>query len=241
MYLGSSLSRVSSSSPSSTPTDSELHGSNSGGNLIGVNIGSLTIGGGSNSSNVGLNNSSNLASSGLGNHQLHTPHHIQQQQQHHQHSHIHQQQQQHHGQQHPPATISQSHSYNFGGNTASSSSQHSSANEDDILGAPQPTPPPIASRPERTKSIYTRPIEDVVQPAVAPLIPPPTAAPATTPTTPQHNNVAQPQFKTPTHVTASTLDKNKNNASKFKSTYDLIFFFFQGIYFLILTFQCTYT
>ncbi|TMW48358.1 hypothetical protein DOY81_006553 [Sarcophaga bullata] len=125
-HSGSSLSRVSSSSPSSTPTDSELHGSNSGGNLIGVNIG---------------------------------------------------------------------------------------ANEDDILGTPQPPPPPIASRPERTKSIYTRPIEEVIQPAVAPIIPPPTAAPATTPTTPQHNNVAQPQFKTPTHVTASTLDKNKNNAN----------------------------
>ncbi|XP_037813444.1 serine/threonine-protein kinase PAK 1 [Lucilia sericata] len=215
-HSGSSLSRVSSSSPSSTPTDSELHGSNSGGNLIGVNIGSLTIGGGSNSSNVGLNNSSGLVSSGLGNHQLHTPHHLQQQQSHHQHSHHHQQQQQQqqqHGQHHQPATISQSHSYNFGGNTASSSSQHSSANEDDILGTPQPPPPPIASRPERTKSIYTRPIEEVVQPAVAPIIPPPTAAPATTPTTPQHNNVAQPQFKTPTHVTASTLDKNKNNAN----------------------------
>ncbi|XP_046804968.1 serine/threonine-protein kinase Pak isoform X2 [Lucilia cuprina] len=211
-HSGSSLSRVSSSSPSSTPTDSELHGSNSGGNLIGVNIGSLTIGGGSNSSNVGLNNSTGLVSSGLGNHQLHTPHHLQQQQSHHQHSHHHQQQQQH-GQHHQPATISQSHSYNFGGNTASSSSQHSSANEDDILGTPQPPPPPIASRPERTKSIYTRPIEEVVQPAVATIIPPPTAAPATTPTTPQHNNLAQPQFKTPTHVAASTLDKNKNNAN----------------------------
>ncbi|KAI8124535.1 Serine/threonine-protein kinase PAK 3 [Lucilia cuprina] len=216
-HSGSSLSRVSSSSPSSTPTDSELHGSNSGGNLIGVNIGSLTIGGGSNSSNVGLNNSTGLVSSGLGNHQLHTPHHLQQQQSHHQHSHHHQQQQQQqqqqHGQHHQPATISQSHSYNFGGNTASSSSQHSSANEDDILGTPQPPPPPIASRPERTKSIYTRPIEEVVQPAVATIIPPPTAAPATTPTTPQHNNLAQPQFKTSTHVAASTLDKNKNNAT----------------------------
>lgn len=232
LYAGSSLSRVSSSSPSSTPTDSELHGSNSGGNLIGVNIGSLTIGGGgggsvSNSNNVGFNNSSGLVTSGLANHQLHTPHHLQQQQQHqhHQHSHLHQQQQQqqqshqqqqHHAQQqqHQPSTISQSHSYNFGVNTASSSSQHSSANEDDILGTPQPPPPPIASRPERTKSIYTRPIEDVVQPAVAPIIPAPTAAPATTPTTPQHNNIAQPQFKTPTHVATSPLDKNKNNASK---------------------------
>ncbi|XP_058984996.1 serine/threonine-protein kinase Pak-like [Musca domestica] len=219
-HSGSSLSRVSSSSPSSTPTDSELHGSNSGGNLIGVNIGSLNIGG---------SNSSGLITSGglVGNH--HTPshhhlaqiphqppHHLQQHQSpqnasshHHQH---HQQQQSAAGQH---ATISQSHSYNFGGNTASSSSQHSSANEDDILGTPQPPPPPIASRPERTKSIYTRPIEDVVPqaPAVTPILPPPTAAPATTPTTPQHNNVAQPQFKTPTSVAASTLDKNKNNAN----------------------------
>uniref|UniRef100_A0A1I8NLX6 non-specific serine/threonine protein kinase n=1 Tax=Stomoxys calcitrans TaxID=35570 RepID=A0A1I8NLX6_STOCA len=234
-HSGSSLSRVSSSSPSSTPTDSELHGSNSGGNLIGVNIGSLNIGGGGSGSNSssagGLNSSGGLVTSGglVGNH--HTPPHHhhhqqaqQQQQSHHHHHHqqsphaaaLHhqspQQQQQH--QQH--ATISQSHSYNFGGNTASSSSQHSSANEDDILGTPQPPPPPIASRPERTKSIYTRPIEDVVpQPAVTPIIPPPTAAPATTPTTPQHNNVAQPQFKTPTHAVAanSTLDKNKNNAT----------------------------
>ncbi|EDW34116.1 GL21740 [Drosophila persimilis] len=43
-HSGSSLSRVSSSSPSSTPTDSELHGSNSGGNLIGVQLGSMTLG-----------------------------------------------------------------------------------------------------------------------------------------------------------------------------------------------------
>ncbi|XP_061386520.1 serine/threonine-protein kinase Pak [Musca vetustissima] len=216
-HSGSSLSRVSSSSPSSTPTDSELHGSNSGGNLIGVNISSLNIGG------------SNSSGGYVGNH--HTPSHQHHQQQHHYQQqpqpphHLHQSPQNassHHQQtagcaagQH--ATISQSHSYNFGGNTASSSSQHSSANEDDILGTPQPPPPPIASRPERTKSIYTRPIEDVVpqQPAViTPILPPPTAAPATTPTTPQHNNVAQPQFKTPTTVAAaSTLDKNKNNAN----------------------------
>ncbi|XP_075146737.1 serine/threonine-protein kinase PAK 3-like protein [Haematobia irritans] len=230
-HSGSSLSRVSSSSPSSTPTDSELHGSNSGGNLIGVNIGSLNIGGGgggsggSNSSSAGgLNSSGGLVSSSglIGNH--HTPvhhHHHQHQQQAQQQSHHHQQQQSvhtaglHHQSPQQHATISQSHSYNFGGNTASSSSQHSSANEDDILGTPQPPPPPIASRPERTKSIYTRPIEDVPQPAVTPILPPPTAAPATTPTTPQHNNVAQPQFKTPTHAVAagSTLDKNKNNAN----------------------------
>lgn len=231
LFTGSSLSRVSSSSPSSTPTDSELHGSNSGGNLIGVNISSLNIGGGSgsNSSSAGgLNSSGGLVtSSGLiGNH--HTPphHHHHQQQPHHHHqspqtaAHHHQQPQQQH------ATISQSHSYNFGGNTASSSSQHSSANEDDILGAPQPPPPPIASRPERTKSIYTRPIEDVPQPAVTPIIPPPTAVPATTPTTPHHNNAAQPQFKTPTHAPAvaagSTLDKNKNNASKFVNPFSIL-------------------
>lgn len=171
-----------------------------------------------------------MSSSGLvGNHHTPTHHHLQQQSHHHHHqqqqqqhqTHHNQQQQQQAHQQHQHANISQSHSYNFGG-TASSSSQHSSANEDDILGTPQPAPPPIASRPERTKSIYTRPIEDVVQPpAVTPILPPPTAAPATTPTTPQHNNVAQPQYKTPAHATAastaaSTLDKNKNNASKFR-------------------------
>ncbi|XP_073830952.1 serine/threonine-protein kinase PAK 3-like protein isoform X3 [Musca autumnalis] len=228
-HSGSSLSRVSSSSPSSTPTDSELHGSNSGGNLIGVNISSLNIGG---------SNSSGLITS-IGNHHTPSSHQYHQQQQQLQHHHQQQQPPPHHLHQSPQnasshhhhqqqqqavtggqhATISQSHSYNFGGNTASSSSQHSSANEDDILGTPQPPPPPIASRPERTKSIYTRPIEDVVPqpPAVTPILPPPTAAPATTPTTPQHNNVAQPQFKTPTHATAvaasSTLDKNKNNAN----------------------------
>ncbi|XP_073830943.1 serine/threonine-protein kinase PAK 3-like protein isoform X2 [Musca autumnalis] len=233
-HSGSSLSRVSSSSPSSTPTDSELHGSNSGGNLIGVNISSLNIGG---------SNSSGLITS-IGNHHTPSSHQYHQQQQQLQHHHQQQQPPPHHLHQSPQnasshhhhqqqqqavtggqhATISQSHSYNFGGNTASSSSQHSSANEDDILGTPQPPPPPIASRPERTKSIYTRPIEDVVPqpPAVTPILPPPTAAPATTPTTPQHNNVAQPQFKTPTHATAvaasSTLDKNKNNATGYDAT-----------------------
>ncbi|XP_037893077.1 serine/threonine-protein kinase PAK 2 isoform X4 [Glossina fuscipes] len=200
-HSGSSLSRVSSSSPSSTPTDSELHGSNSGGNLIGVNLGSLAIS--SNANSGSLPNSSSLLTGGLGNHHPPALHG-------------------HHGQQHHVTainTISQSHSYNFGGNTASSSSQHSSANEDDILGTPQPPPPPIASRPERTKSIYTRPIEDIQQPASAltPLQPPPpTAAPATTPTTPQHNNVAQAQYKTTASTvagTTTTLDKNKNNAN----------------------------
>uniref|UniRef100_A0A1A9X1N8 non-specific serine/threonine protein kinase n=1 Tax=Glossina brevipalpis TaxID=37001 RepID=A0A1A9X1N8_9MUSC len=195
-HSGSSLSRVSSSSPSSTPTDSELHGSNSGGNLIGVNLGSLVLS--SNANSGSLPNSSSLLTGGLGNHHPPALHG-------------------HHGQHHVTAinTISQSHSYNFGGNTASSSSQHSSGNEDDILGTPQPPPPPIASRPERTKSIYTRPIEDIQQPAASTPLPPlPTAAPATTPTTPQHNNVAQPQYKTIASTAAgtTTLDKNKNNA-----------------------------
>ncbi|XP_037928685.1 serine/threonine-protein kinase PAK 3 [Teleopsis dalmanni] len=53
-HSGSSLSHVSSSSPSSTPTDSELHGSNSGGNLIGVNINNLTLG----------NNANNIPATG---------------------------------------------------------------------------------------------------------------------------------------------------------------------------------
>ncbi|XP_055902180.1 serine/threonine-protein kinase Pak isoform X2 [Eupeodes corollae] len=187
-HSGSSLSRVSSSSPSSTPTDSEIHGSNSGG-LIGV--ANLNIGG---------------VSGGT-----HT------------------------------VPLSQSHSYN-----AFATSSHSSTNEDDIaLPAP---PPPIASRPERTKSIYTRPIED-----------------GALPTTPVHHNMsAQPQsiatvtnavqqqqqqqqqplpvvpihhHQPPTNVTttatpmtqhnaatikspASTLDKNKNNANAFSSAND---------------------
>ncbi|XP_017470995.1 PREDICTED: serine/threonine-protein kinase PAK 1 isoform X1 [Rhagoletis zephyria] len=143
-HSGSSLSRVSSSSPSSTPTDSELHASNSGGNLIGVNLSNLSLGGpnvNSNANNVGL--IGQLGNSIGGVQSIHGNHH----------------QQSHGGS--AGGALSQSHSYNFGGNTASSSSQHSSANEDDILGAPQPAPPPIASRPERTKSIYTRPIEGV--------------------------------------------------------------------------------
>ncbi|SPP84252.1 blast:Serine/threonine-protein kinase PAK 1 [Drosophila guanche] len=209
-HSGSSLSRVSSSSPSSTPTDSELHGSNSGGNLIGVQLGSMTLG----------PNANNVAVAGqmLSNH-------YQQQQQHiiqHQHQQLHQhsqhQQQQHQHQQQHHIGISQSHSYNFGGHTASSStSQHSSANEDDMLGSPQqlashqPPPPPVASRPERTKSIYTRPIEEL-QPAPSPLIMP--AAPATTPTTPLQNHkvMTAPSPLHHNNVT-TTLDKNKNNAN----------------------------
>ncbi|XP_055848678.1 serine/threonine-protein kinase Pak isoform X2 [Episyrphus balteatus] len=177
-HSGSSLSRVSSSSPSSTPTDSEIHGSNSGG-LIGV--ANLNIGG---------------VSGGT-----HT------------------------------VPLSQSHSYN-----AFATSSHSSTNEDDIV-LPAP-PPPIASRPERTKSIYTRPIEDgalpttpihhnlsaqpqsiaphsnAVQqqqpPPVVPIHhhqPPPTNVSTTTATSMTQHNAAT--IKSP----ANTLDKNKNNAS----------------------------
>ncbi|XP_070142756.1 serine/threonine-protein kinase Pak isoform X2 [Drosophila kikkawai] len=217
-HSGSSLSRVSSSSPSSTPTDSELHGSNSGGNLIGVQLGSMTLG----------PNANNVAVAGqiLGNH------YQQQQQQQQQHLLQQQQQQQqlhqHHNQHH--IGISQSHSYNFGGHTASSStSQHSSANEDDMLGPQhphhpqqlqqqQPPPPPVASRPERTKSIYTRPIEEL-QPMPPAISMPMPAAPATTPTTPLQNHRAPGGMATPTasplmHNNATTtLDKNKNNAN----------------------------
>ncbi|KAM8703815.1 hypothetical protein ACLKA7_008448 [Drosophila subpalustris] len=209
-HSGSSLSRVSSSSPSSTPTDSELHGSNSGGNLIGVQLGSMTLG----------PNANNVSAAGqlLSNHYQQQQQHLlqqqqqqlQQQQQQQQHQ-LHQQQHQHH------IGLSQSHSYNFVGHTASSSaSQHSSANEDDMLGpvAQQPPPPPVASRPERTKSIYTRPIEEL-QPASMP------AAPATTPTTPLHNHkttttsAANAVASSPLLLNnaTTTLDKNKNNAN----------------------------
>ncbi|EDW97863.1 serine/threonine-protein kinase Pak isoform X4 [Drosophila yakuba] len=200
-HSGSSLSRVSSSSPSSTPTDSELHGSNSGGNLIGVQLGSMTLG----------PNANNVAVAGqiLGNHYQQQQHLLQQQQQ----PLLHQNHNQHH------MGISQSHSYNFVGHTASSStSQHSSVNEDDMLGPQhpqqQPPPPPVASRPERTKSIYTRPIEDL-QPAIIPM----PVAPATTPTTPLQNHrtpggIAAPAASPMMHNNATTtLDKNKNNAN----------------------------
>ncbi|KAI8045944.1 serine/threonine-protein kinase Pak isoform X1 [Drosophila gunungcola] len=209
-HSGSSLSRVSSSSPSSTPTDSELHGSNSGGNLIGVQLGSMTLG----------PNANNVAVAGqiLGNHYQQQQQHLLQQQQQQQ---LHQNHNQHH------MGISQSHSYNFVGHTASAStSQHSSANEDDMLGSQhphplpqqlqqqQPPPPPVASRPERTKSIYTRPIEDL-QPPILPM----PAAPATTPTTPLQNHRAPGGITAPVaspllHNNATTtLDKNKNNAT----------------------------
>ncbi|XP_068153817.1 serine/threonine-protein kinase Pak isoform X2 [Drosophila tropicalis] len=212
-HSGSSLSRVSSSSPSSTPTDSELHGSNSGGNLIGVQLGSMTLG----------PNANNVAAAGqmLSNHyqqqqQLQQMQLQQHQQQQHQ-QHHHQQQQHHH-----IGGISQSHSYNFGGHTASSSaSQHSSANEDDMLGQQQPPPPPVASRPERTKSIYTRPIEELQPMSLPHSIP---AAPATTPTTPLHNHkAALPGITTATsslltnNAATTTLDKNKNNANLYNT------------------------
>ncbi|XP_017874909.1 PREDICTED: serine/threonine-protein kinase PAK 1 isoform X2 [Drosophila arizonae] len=207
-HSGSSLSRVSSSSPSSTPTDSELHGSNSGGNLIGVQLGSMTLG----------PNANNVSAAGqlLSNqYQQQQQHLLQQQQlQNHQQQYQQQHQQLHQHQHH--IGLSQSHSYNFTGHTASTStSQHSSANENDMyvdmgVAPQQPPPPPVASRPERTKSIYTRPIEEL-QPAPLP------AAPATTPTTPLQNHKA-----TTATVAASplmlnnattTLDKNKNNAN----------------------------
>ncbi|KAH8310556.1 hypothetical protein KR044_001939 [Drosophila immigrans] len=207
---GSSLSRVSSSSPSSTPTDSELHGSNSGGNLIGVQLGSMTLG----------PNANNVSAAGqmLSNHYQQQQQHLLQQQQlqqHHQQQQLHQHQQQQQHQHH--IGLSQSHSYNFGGHTASSStSQHSSANEDDMLGPvpqqqqQQPPPPPVASRPERTKSIYTRPIEEL-----QPIVPALPVAPATTPTTPLQNHkttaAASPLLL---NNATTTLDKNKNNASK---------------------------
>ncbi|XP_032593620.1 serine/threonine-protein kinase Pak [Drosophila grimshawi] len=212
-HSGSSLSRVSSSSPSSTPTDSELHGSNSGGNLIGVQLGSMTLG----------PNANNVSAAGqlLSNHYQQQQHLLQQQQlqqQQQQQQQLQQQlqqqqqqQQQHH---HHIGSMSQSHSYNFVGHTASSTtstSQHSSANENDMYvdmgAAPQPAPPPVASRPERTKSIYTRPIEEL-QPAPMPM----PAAPATTPATPLQNHKAT-AASSPLILNnaTTTLDKNKNN------------------------------
>ncbi|XP_030563722.1 serine/threonine-protein kinase PAK 1 [Drosophila novamexicana] len=196
-HSGSSLSRVSSSSPSSTPTDSELHASNSGGNLIGVQLGSMTLG----------PNANNVSAAGqlLGNHYQQQQQQLLQQQQL-------QNQQQHQHQHH--IGLSQSHSYNFVGHTASTStSQHSSANENDMYAdmgmvPQQPPPPPVASRPERTKSIYTRPIEEL-QPTPMP------AAPATTPTTPLQNHKTTTAAASPLLLNnaTTTLDKNKNNAN----------------------------
>ncbi|XP_063697058.1 serine/threonine-protein kinase Pak isoform X1 [Culicoides brevitarsis] len=147
--LGSSLSRVSSSSPSSTPTDSESH-LGSGGSSAG------------------------------------------------------------------PQVISASHSH---AHSLAPSAHNSSANEDDTV------PPPIASRPERTKSIYTRPIEDTPPPPLPPhqinsTIKSPTldknknATSVTTTTTntavtTMTNNV----HHTPTHTATQNNINNANNAA----------------------------
>lgn len=130
-HSGSSLSRVSSSSPSSTPTDSESHGPG-----------------------------------GVG--QVH---------------------------------LSSSHSQAY--SLGPLSSHHNSAGEPDSdeLGglssggsiSGNGIPPPIASRPERTKSIYTRPIDDPTP--ISPPIPPHLSSNATT------------------GIRSPTYDKNKNSTT----------------------------
>uniref|UniRef100_A0A182QB14 non-specific serine/threonine protein kinase n=1 Tax=Anopheles farauti TaxID=69004 RepID=A0A182QB14_9DIPT len=102
--IGSSLSRVSSSSPSSTPTDSESHGGPGAQNI----------------------------------------------------------------------SSSHSQAYSFGLSSHNSAGDHDS-DELGILSASASgsisgngIPPPIASRPERTKSIYTRPIDDPISPPIPP-------------------------------------------------------------------------
>uniref|UniRef100_U5EZW5 non-specific serine/threonine protein kinase n=1 Tax=Corethrella appendiculata TaxID=1370023 RepID=U5EZW5_9DIPT len=133
--IGSSLSRVSSSSPSSTPTDSESHGPG-------------------------------------------------------------------------PQVISQSHSHQYSLGPLSSHHNSSENDHDDYIGCINTgqgggggsisgngiLPPPIASRPERTKSIYTRPLDDV------------------TTTTPVSPAIHQHIIKSP------TLDKNKNSTTILTST-----------------------
>lgn len=80
---------------------------------------------------------------------------------------------------------------------------HSADLEDD---AP---PPPIASRPERTKSIYTKPIEDVPSPKSLPS--PHTLSPAhTANTTSPAHTAANSTNSTPG---APLLDRNKNQAT----------------------------
>lgn len=152
---------MSSSSPSSTPTDSELHGSSTNCGGVSLNLANLVISGSGNTGNclalVTNNNNNNNTHSLLINHH---PHYSSQQQQH---LHYHQQHYHHHhaGQPHPastlPSTVTssavlmmgapsncfvQSQSYNYGGfsggaaesgQTDSSSSQHSSGNEDDLM------------------------------------------------------------------------------------------------------------
>uniref|UniRef100_A0A182KBK8 non-specific serine/threonine protein kinase n=1 Tax=Anopheles christyi TaxID=43041 RepID=A0A182KBK8_9DIPT len=132
--IGSSLSRVSSSSPSSTPTDSESHGG------PGAQI------------------------------------------------------------------ISSSHSqaYSLGLSSHNSAGDHDSDDLGILSGSASGSisgngiPPPIASRPERTKSIYTRPIDDPISPP----IPPHLSAGAAT-----HQSVGSP-----VSVRSQTqFDKNKNS------------------------------
>ncbi|XP_035890447.1 serine/threonine-protein kinase ste20 isoform X2 [Anopheles stephensi] len=134
-HSGSSLSRVSSSSPSSTPTDSESHGG------PGAQI------------------------------------------------------------------ISSSHSqaYSLGLSSHNSAGDHDSDELGVLSGSASGSisgngiPPPIASRPERTKSIYTRPIDDPISPP----IPPHLSAGAT------HQSLASTgSVRSPTQF-----DKNKNSVN----------------------------
>uniref|UniRef100_A0A2M3ZHI6 non-specific serine/threonine protein kinase n=1 Tax=Anopheles braziliensis TaxID=58242 RepID=A0A2M3ZHI6_9DIPT len=135
--IGSSLSRVSSSSPSSTPTDSESHGG-------------------------------------------------------------------------PGAqVISSSHSqaYSLGLSSHNSAGDHDSDELGVLSGSASGSisgngiPPPIASRPERTKSIYTRPIDDPISPP----IPPHLSAGAVTHAS---SGVAPGAIRSPTQF-----DKNKNSVN----------------------------
>ncbi|XP_050084319.1 serine/threonine-protein kinase Pak isoform X2 [Anopheles aquasalis] len=136
-HSGSSLSRVSSSSPSSTPTDSESHGG-------------------------------------------------------------------------PGAqVISSSHSqaYSLGLSSHNSAGDHDSDELGVLSGSASGSisgngiPPPIASRPERTKSIYTRPIDDPISPP----IPPHLSAGAVTHAS---SGVAPGAIRSPTQF-----DKNKNSVN----------------------------
>ncbi|XP_065093186.1 serine/threonine-protein kinase PAK 1 isoform X2 [Ochlerotatus camptorhynchus] len=135
-HSGSSLSRVSSSSPSSTPTDSESHGPG-----------------------------------GVG--QVH---------------------------------LSSSHSQAYSLGPLSSHHNSTGEHDSDELGglssggsiSGNGIPPPIASRPERTKSIYTRPIDD--------------PAPISPPVPPHLSNSAT------TGVRSPTFDKNKNSTTILTST-----------------------
>ncbi|XP_035780893.1 serine/threonine-protein kinase PAK 3-like isoform X2 [Anopheles albimanus] len=136
-HSGSSLSRVSSSSPSSTPTDSESHGG------PGAQI------------------------------------------------------------------ISSSHSqaYSLGLSSHNSAGDHDSDELGVLSGSASGSisgngiPPPIASRPERTKSIYTRPIDDPISPP----IPPHLSAGAVTHAS---SGVAPGAIRSPTQF-----DKNKNSVN----------------------------